>query len=75
VDVIIEIRLHRVLSKDVSYQVAALRLHSGDFTSSDGEVAKHLLMTHLPGFQAIKEHHSSGRVLEEPAQEDWDLAL
>jgi hypothetical protein len=30
-------------------------------------------MTHFPGCQPIEEHHSSGRVLQEPAQEDWDL--
>jgi hypothetical protein len=54
-------RLHRVLSKDVNYQVGALP--SGDFTSSDGEAAQLLLMTHLPGFEPIEEHHSSGRVL------------
>jgi hypothetical protein len=65
--------LHRVLLEDVSYQVRALRLHSGDFTSSDGEAAQHLLMTHFPGCQPIEEHHSLGRVLKEPAQEDWDL--
>jgi hypothetical protein len=63
-------RLHRVLSKNVCYQTGALRLPSGDFTSSDGEVAKHLLMTHFSGCQPIKEHHSSERVLQ-----DQDLAL
>jgi hypothetical protein len=49
------------------YQMGALRLPSGDFTISDREAAKHLLMTHFPGFQPIEEHHSSGRVLQEPA--------
>jgi hypothetical protein len=68
-------RLHWVLSKDVSYQVGALRLPSGDFSSSDGEAAQHLLMTHFPGCQPIKEHHCSGRALQEPAQKDCNLAL
>jgi hypothetical protein len=54
--------------------VEALRLPSGDFTSSDGEAAKHLLMTHFSGCQPIEEHDSSGRVLQEPAQEEWNLA-
>jgi hypothetical protein len=45
-----------------------------DFTSSGGEAAKHLLMTHFPGYQPIEEHHSPRQVLQEPAQEDWDLA-
>jgi hypothetical protein len=67
-------RLHRVISKDVSYQMGALRLPSGDFSSSGGEAAKQLLMTHFPGCQPIEEQYSSGRVLQEPAQEDWDLA-
>jgi hypothetical protein len=31
-------------------------------------------MTHFLGGQPSEEHHSSGRVLQEPAQEDWDLA-
>jgi hypothetical protein len=66
-------RLRRVLSKDVSYQMRALRLLSGDFTSSNGEAVKNLLMTHFPDCQPIEEHHSSGRVLQEPPQEDWDL--
>jgi hypothetical protein len=65
--------LHWVLSKDASYQVGALRLPSGDSTSSDGEAAQHLPMTHIPGCQPIKKHHSSRRVLQEPAQEDWEL--
>jgi hypothetical protein len=43
----------------------ALRLPSGDFTSLNGEAAKHLLMT---------QHHSSRRVLQDPAQEDWEPA-
>jgi hypothetical protein len=46
---------------------AAVRLPSGDFTSSDGEAAQHLLMTHFQGCQPIEEHHNSGRVLQEPA--------
>jgi hypothetical protein len=54
--------------------MGALKLSSGDFTSLDGEAAKHLLMTHFPNCQPIEEHHSSGWVLQEPAQEDWDLA-
>jgi hypothetical protein len=45
------------------------------FTSSDREAAQLLLMTHFPGCQPIEEHHNSGQVLQEPAQEDWDLAL
>jgi hypothetical protein len=49
-------RLHRVLSKDVGYQVGALRLPSGDFTSSDGEAAQHLLMIHFPGCQPISSN-------------------
>jgi hypothetical protein len=53
--------------------MGALWLPSGDFISSGGEAAKHLLMTHCPGCQPIEEQHSSGRVLQEPAQEDWDL--
>jgi hypothetical protein len=59
-----------VLSKDVSYQVGALRLPSGDFTSSDEDTAQHLLMTHFPGCQPIEEHHSSRRVLQEPTQKN-----
>jgi hypothetical protein len=54
--------LHRVLSKDVSYQEGELTFSSGDFTSSDGEPAQHL-----------QEHHNSGRVLQEPTQKNWDL--
>jgi hypothetical protein len=50
------------------------RHFSSDFTSSDGEAAQHLLMTHFPGCQPIEEHHSSERFLQEPAQEDWNLA-
>jgi hypothetical protein len=46
---------------------AAVRLPSGEFTSSDGEAAQHLLMTHFQGCQPIEEHHNSGRVLQEPA--------
>jgi hypothetical protein len=65
-------RLHRVLSKDVSYQVGHLDFPRA-FTSSDGEAAQHLLMTHFPGCQPIEEHYSSGRVLQKPAKEDWDL--
>jgi hypothetical protein len=68
-------RLHRVLSNDVSYQVRALRLPSGDFKSLDGEAAQHLLMTHFPGCQPIEQPNSSEWVLQEPAQEDWDLAF
>jgi hypothetical protein len=49
--------------------VGALRLLTGDLTSSDGEAAQHLLMTHFPGCQPIEEHHSSGRVLQEPTQQ------
>jgi hypothetical protein len=56
-------RLHRVLSKDVSNQMGALRLPSGYFTSLDGEAAKHLLMTHFPGRQPIEEHHRTGTLL------------
>jgi hypothetical protein len=52
----------RVLLKDVSYQVGEFTLCCGDFTSSDGEPAQHL-----------QEHHNSGWVLQEPAQENWDL--
>jgi Endonuclease-reverse transcriptase len=66
-------RLHRVLSKDVSYQVGALRLPSGEFTSSDREAAEHLLVTHFPGCQPVDGGHSSGWVGHEPTQEDWDL--
>jgi hypothetical protein len=66
--------LHRVLSKDVSYQVGALRLRSGDFTISDGEAAQHLLMTHFLGCQPIVQPNSSVRVLQAPAQEEWDFA-
>jgi hypothetical protein len=58
--IILSTRLHRVLSKDVKYQ---MRAPSGDFTSSNGEAAKHLLMTHFPGCQPIEEHHSLRRVL------------
>jgi hypothetical protein len=54
--------------RDVSYQVGVLRLPSGDFTSSDEVAAQHLLMTHFPGCEPIEEHHSSGQVLQEPAQ-------
>jgi hypothetical protein len=43
-----------------------LRLPLGDFTSSVGKAAKHLLMTHFPGFQPIEEHHSSGRFYKNP---------
>jgi hypothetical protein len=50
-----------------------LRLPSGDFTSSDGEAGQHLLMTHYSGCQPIEEHHSSGKVLQQLAQENWDL--
>jgi hypothetical protein len=46
-------RLHRVLSKDVSYQVGVVRLRLVDFTSSDAETAKYLLMTHFLGCQPI----------------------
>jgi hypothetical protein len=59
-----------ILSKDVSYQMRALRLPSGEFTSSDGEAAKHLLMTYFAGCQPIEKHHSSRRVLQELIQED-----
>jgi hypothetical protein len=57
-------KLHRVLSKDDSYQVRTLRLPSGDFTSSNAVAAKHLLMTHFSGCQPIEEHHSSAWVLQ-----------
>jgi hypothetical protein len=52
----------------------AFRLPSGDFTSSDGEAAQLLLMTHFPDGQPIEEPNSSGRVLQESAHEDWDFA-
>jgi hypothetical protein len=68
-------RLHRVLSKDVRYQMGALRLLLGDFTSSNEEAAKYLLMTHFPGCQLIEEHHSRGQRFQEPTQKDWYLAL
>jgi hypothetical protein len=64
--IILSARLHTVLSKNVKYQMRALRLPSGDYTGSDGEAAKHMLMIHFP--------HSSGRVLQEPFQEGWNLA-
>jgi hypothetical protein len=64
--IILSARLHRVLSKNFRYQMGALLLD--DFPSSDGEAAKHLLMTHFPSCQPIEEHHSSGRFLQEPAQ-------
>jgi hypothetical protein len=51
-----------------------LRLPSGDFTNSDGEAGQHLLMTHYSGCQPIEEHHSSGQVLQQLAQENWNLA-
>jgi hypothetical protein len=54
-------------------QMGVLRFPSGDFSSSDGEAAQHLLMTHFQDCQPIEEHHSSGRVSQEPAKEDWDL--
>jgi hypothetical protein len=59
-------RLHKVLSKDVSYQVGHLHFPR--------VAAQHLLNTHFPGCQPIEEHHSSERFLQEPAQEDWNLA-
>jgi hypothetical protein len=59
-DIIPSARLHWVFSKDVSYQMGALRLLSGDFTSSDEEATKH-----LPN-RSIEEHHSLGCVLQEP---------
>jgi hypothetical protein len=37
---------------------AAKRTYWSYFTSSDGEAAKHLLMTHFPGFQPIEKHQS-----------------
>jgi hypothetical protein len=40
--------------------ILVIRLPSGDITSSDGEAAQHLLMTHIPGCQPIEEYHSSG---------------
>jgi hypothetical protein len=56
-------RLHRVLSKDVRYQVGALRFLSGDFTSSDKEATEHLLMTHFLGCQPnASEVVSEGKV-------------
>jgi hypothetical protein len=56
-------------------QVGTLRLPSGDLTSSDGEAAQHLLMTHFLGCQLTQEHHSSGWILQELAQEDWAYGL
>jgi hypothetical protein len=45
--VISSARLHWVLSKDVSYQVGALRLPLIDIISSKKEVAEHLPMAHF----------------------------
>jgi hypothetical protein len=46
-------RLHRVLSKDADYKMGAFRLPLGAFTSSDQEIAEHLLETYFPRFQPI----------------------
>jgi hypothetical protein len=65
-------RLHRVLG--ALGGLGALGLRSGDFTISDGEAAQHLLMTHFLGCQPIVQPNSFGRVLQAPAQEEWDFA-
>jgi hypothetical protein len=63
--------LHRVPSKDISYQLRAHRLLSGDIISSDEDAAKHLLLINC---QPIGDQQNSERVWYDPAQEDWDLA-
>jgi hypothetical protein len=65
-------RLHRVPSKDISYQLRAHRLLSGDIISSEEDAAKHLLLINC---QPIGDQQNSERVWYDPAQEDWDLAL
>jgi hypothetical protein len=66
-------RLHRILSKDNDYKMGAFRLPSRVFTSTDQEVAEHLLETHFPGCQPISEPQSKSQPIT-PSTEDWLVA-
>jgi hypothetical protein len=66
-------RLHRILSKDDDYKMGAFRLPSGAFTSTDQEVAEHLLETHFPGCQPISGPQSQSQPIT-PSTEDWLIA-
>jgi hypothetical protein len=51
-------RLHIILSKDDEYKMGAFRLPLETFTSTDQEVAEHLLETHFPqGIYQFKSHN------------------
>jgi hypothetical protein len=51
----------------------AFRLPSRVFTSTDQEVAEHLLETHFPGCQPISEPQSKSQPIT-PSTEDWVVA-
>jgi hypothetical protein len=64
-------RLHRILSKDDDNKMDAFRLPSRALTSStDQEVAEHLLETHFPGCQPISGPQSQSQPIT-PSTEDW----
>jgi hypothetical protein len=63
-------RLHKVLSKDETYQIGGLRLPS----NSDQEVADHLLETHFLGCQPMTEDIAHAIPARTPAEEDWLIA-
>jgi hypothetical protein len=54
-------RPHRILSEDDDYKMGAFRFPSGAFTSTDQEVAEHLLDTYFPGCQPISRPQSQSQ--------------
>jgi ribonuclease HI len=64
-------RLHKILSKDESYQIGNLRLPSGIMTESDQAVADHLLETHFPGCESVSEDSSSEEPFISSTMDDW----
>jgi hypothetical protein len=58
---------------DDDYKMGAFRIPAGAFTSTDQEVAEHLLETHFPGCQPISEPQSQFQPIT-PSREDWLIA-
>jgi hypothetical protein len=67
-------RLHKILSKDETYQMGNLRLPSGNSTTTDQEVAAHLLETHFPGSLPFSSDKDLEPESGPPSNEDWTEA-
>jgi hypothetical protein len=63
-------RLNGILFKDDDYKMGAFRLPSEAFTSTDQEVAEHLLETHFSECQLISGPQSQSQ----PITPDWLIA-